>query len=256
MMNFRNAVDVILYRAYSEMRAEVVNGSMGMLLWVVEPLLYLGAFYIVFSALGLRGGTDAVPFLLIGLVVWKWFASSVYRGASSIKSAAAVMQQIHVPKYVFLISALLSVFYQFLIVFGVLLGFLLLYGIEPGWGWINLVVIVFIQLLLTVGIAGIFAVFLPFFPDLQVIVSNGLTMMFFMSGIFFEIDSVSEFYQRIFYLNPMATMIEAYRDVFLTGQIGDWSSLGIVALISVILIVMVVLLLHKWDRVYPKVLPV
>jgi len=256
MMNFRNAIDVILYRAYSEMRAEVANGSMGMLIWVLEPVLYLGAFYIIFSALGLRGGADAVPFLLIGLVVWKWFASSVYRGASSIQAAATVMQQIHVPKYVFLISVLLSVFYQFLIVFGLLSVFLLLYGIEPGWGWFHLITVVFVQLLLTVGIAGMFAVFLPFLPDLHVVISNGLTMVFFMSGIFFEINSVSGFYQRILYLNPMATMIEAYRDVFLTGQVGDWFSLGVVALVSLVLIAIVIFMLHKWDRVYPKVLPV
>ena len=254
MLRARNALEIILYRAYSEMRAEIATASMGMLLWILEPLFYLGAFYIVFSALGLRGGADAVPFLLIGLVVWKWFASSVYRGASSIKSAAAVIQQIHVPKYVFLVSALLSSFYHFLIILALLIGFLLLYGMKPGLGWLSLIPVIFIQLLLIMGIAGLFAVFLPFVSDLKVVISNGLTMVFLMSGIFFDISSVPEFYQRILYLNPMATMIEAYRDIFLTGQVGDWASLGIVAVCAVILIAIVILLLNKWDRVYPKVL--
>jgi len=256
MIKKKNVVEIILYRAHSEMRAEVAIGSLGMLLWVLEPLLYLGAFYVIFAALELRGGVHAVPFLLVGLVVWKWFASSVHRGASSINSAAAVMQQIHVPKYIFLISTLLSCFYQFLIIFGLLIGFLLLFGIEPGWNWLNLVPVVFLQLLLTIGIAGLFAVFLPFLSDLQVVISNGLTLVFFMSGIFFDISSVSPFYQRILYLNPMATIIEAYRDVLLTGESGNWASLGFVALFAALLIVIVFVLLHKWDRVYPKILPV
>ena len=256
MIKKRNAVEIILYRAHSEMRSEVAIGSLGMLLWIIEPLLYMGAFYVIFAALELRGGVDTVPFLLVGLVIWKWFANSIYRGAFSITSAAAVMQQIHVPKYIFLVSALLSCFYQFLIVFGLLLGFLLLYGIEPAWSWLNLVPVVFLQLLLTIGIAGLFAVFLPFFADLHVVISHGLTLAFFMSGIFFDISSVPPFYQRILYLNPMATIIEAYRDILLTGENGNWASLGIVALFSVLLVIIVFVLLHKWDRVYPKVLPV
>lgn len=252
----QNTIEIILYRAYSEMRAEVANGSIGMLIWVLEPLLYLGAFYIVFSALGLRGGADAVPFLIIGLVVWKWFASAVYRGAFSIMSAAAVIQQINVPKFVFLMAVLLSTMYQFLIVFMLLIVFLLLYGIEPSWGWLSLIPLVLVQLFLIVGIAGMCAVFLPFFPDLRVIISNGLTLVFFMSGIFFDIGSTEDSYQRILYLNPMISIIEAYRDVFLSGQIGDWPSLGVVAVFALVLIIIAFLLLKKWDKVYPKVLPV
>ena len=165
------------------------------------------------------------------------------------------MQQIYVPKYIFLFSTLLSGFYQFLIVFVCLILFLLLYGIEPNWGWINLTVVIFLQFFLIMGIAGLFAALLPFAPDLQVVISNGLTLIFFMSGIFFDISSVSEFYQRILYLNPMASIIEAYRDILLTGSIHNWSSLGIVAIVAIILVTIMIYLICKWDKVYPKVLP-
>ena len=255
MKKYQQTLETILFRSSSEMRAEVAAGSMGMFIWILEPLLYLSAFYIIFSALNLRGGKDAVPFLLIGLIVWKWFAYSVYRGAFSIMLAAAIMQQIHVPKYIFLVSTLLSGFYQFLIVFVFLILFLLLYGIEPNWGWLNLTVVIFLQFFLIMGIAGLFAVLLPFATDLQVVISNGLTLIFFMSGIFFDVSSLSEYYQRILYLNPMVSIIETYRDILLTGHIHNWSSLGIVAIVTIILIAITIYLIRKWDKVYPKVLP-
>lgn len=255
MNSFSHNLQTILFRAYSEMRADVRSNSLGMILWILEPLCYLGAFYIILSALELRGGTSAVPFLLVGLVAWKWFATSVRRGAVALINAASIMQQINVPKIIFLASTLLSSFYQFLIVFTLFIIFILLYGIEPNWGWINLTLIIILEFLLIIGVAGLFAVLLPFSSDLKVVLTNGLTLAFFMSGIFFEIESVPESYQRILYLNPMASIIEAYRDILFTGTIRNWNALGIIALISLILIVLSLYLLKKWSRIYPRLLP-
>lgn len=237
------------------MRADITSNSLGMILWVLEPICYLGAFYIIFSALELRGGANAVPFLLVGLVAWKWFATSVSRGSMSLISAASIMQQINVPKIIFLASTLLSSFYQFLIVFALFIVFILIYGIEPNWGWLYLSLIILLELLLIIGVAGFLAVLLPFSSDLKVVITNGLTLTFFMSGIFFEIESVPESYQRILYLNPMASIIEAYRDILFTGSIHNWNALGMIAIISLILITTSLHLLKRWSKTYPRVLP-
>jgi len=225
-----------------------------MLLWVMEPVLYLGVFYIVSVALNLRGGVEAVPFLLIGLVVWKWFASSVYSGAVSIVKAAVLIQQIRVSKHVFLLASLLSEFYQFLIVFLFLVCFLLLYGIHPMWGWIELLLLILLQWLLIAAVAGIFASFIPFFQDLKVVVVNGLPLVFFLSGVFFDIDSVATPYRLILYLNPMAILIDAYRDVIFTGQIQAWTPLAWIGGVSLSGCILVALVLHRLDQEYPKVL--
>ncbi|WP_288355857.1 ABC transporter permease [uncultured Cycloclasticus sp.] len=238
------------------MKAEVVTSSMGVFVWIVEPLLYLGAFYFIFEALNLRGGGEAIPFLIIGLVVWKWFASSVQRGSDSIKSAASIMQQIHVPKYVFFLSTILSVLYQFVVFFLVLIIFLILYGIEPNMVWFYLVIVVTLQFLLIIGVAGLAAAILPFLPDLKIVISNGLTLVFFMSGVFFDISLVPDAYQKILHLNPMAIIIESYRDILLKGVVSNWEGLIVVAVFSLFLIVITSLLLKRWDKEYPKVLSV
>jgi lipopolysaccharide transport system permease protein len=256
MLNFSKIVRIILYRAYSEMKAEVVSSSLGVFVWVVEPLLYLGAFYFIFEALNLRGGGEAIPFLIIGLVVWKWFASSVQRGSESIKSAASIMQQIYVPKYVFLLSTLISVLYQFVIFFLILMVFLIFYGIEPTIVWLNLIVVIALQFFLIIGVAGLAAALLPFLPDLKIIISNGLTLAFFMSGVFFDISLVPEAYQKILHLNPMAIIIESYRDILLKGAVDNWDGLIMIAICSFFLIVITGLLLKRWDKEYPKVLSV
>ncbi len=246
-------LNTILYRAYAEIRAEVSEGFLGISLWILEPAVYMGAFYLVFEVLGFRGGADAVPFLLPGLVIWKWFASSVHRGGSSIILSSHIIQQIYVPKHVFIAAVLLSSFYQFLIAFGLLLLFLMIYGIDPGGVWWGLVPVIFVQFVLTAGVAGIFAVFIPFVPELKLVINNGLTLVFILSGIFFDISSGPEVFQKILYLNPMATLVEAHRSIFLHQVNPDWSALGNVLIFSVALLAIVFFLIRKWDREYPRV---
>jgi len=247
-------LDIIFYRAYMSMRAEASTGFLGMLLWLVEPILYLGAFYLVFEVLDIRGGAGAVPFLLVGLVVWKWFASAVYRGAVCIEGESSIIQQIYVPKFIFLSSSLLSGFYQFMLVFILLLFFLLVFGLPLTLSWMWLPVVVSIQFLLIASIAAAFAVFIPFVQDLKVLLSNGLTLLFFLSGIFFDISSADSPYRDLLYLNPMASIIGAYRAILLDNSAPDLIALMNVGGFSIVLLAISVVLMNKWDCEYPKVL--
>ncbi|ATX81417.1 lipopolysaccharide transport system permease protein [Mariprofundus ferrinatatus] len=255
-MNLKHNLSIIFYRAYAIMRAEVSSGSLGMLVWIVEPALYLGAFYLIFSVLGIRGGEDAIPFLLPGLVVWKWFAASVHKGGMSIVGGAAIMQQVYVPKYIFLATVLLSNLYQFLIVFAILLLFLVIYGLVPAVLWWQMVPLVVVQFLLITGVAGVFSVLIPFLRDLKVVLTNGLTLVFFLSGIFFDISKAPEEYQQILYLNPMAVMVESYRAILVDNMSPDWVGIGYVLLSSILLIGVTLVLLRRWDRKFPRVLSV
>ena len=42
MMN--HYLELILYKAYADLRVEAARGYLGMLWWVLEPVLYMGAF--------------------------------------------------------------------------------------------------------------------------------------------------------------------------------------------------------------------
>ena len=76
-----------------------------MIWWIVEPLLCVGVFYIVFE-LGLRRGGDGfVAYLLCGLVTWKWFDGTVRSSASIISMGLGLMHQVYLPKYLLPLSS-------------------------------------------------------------------------------------------------------------------------------------------------------
>lgn len=248
-------LDLVLYRGVSELRAEANRSYLGIVWWVMEPLLYVGVFYLVFD-LGLRRGGDGfVPYLLCGLVPWKWFEGTVRSASTVLPASVGLMGQLYLPKYLLPLAVTVTNTLKFFIILGILLVFLSLMGTS----WLSsalpwLLFLFAAQLALILGVGGLAAALVPLLPDLRYVVTYGLTMLFFMSGIFFSLADLSP--QAQFYLafNPMLHIIDGYRAVLLHGQTPDLASLGLVTLASAAMVGVAALLFGKFDRIYPRVI--
>ncbi|MDX5372308.1 MAG: ABC transporter permease [Pseudomonadaceae bacterium] len=246
--------ELVLYGVYSDLRTEVARRLLGVLWWALEPVMYMAVFYVVFG-LGLRqGDTDYVPFLLCGLVAWKWFDSSIRQAGMAIQGNSGLIQQIFVPKYVFALIQVLSNTFKFFIVLLLLLGFLLLFGKEPTLEWLGLVPLLLVQLLLTLSLGLLLSALIPFAQDLKQVVDNLLMLMMFMSGIFYDLQQLPATLQGILNYNPMLQLIQAYRAILLHNQWPDWLSLGWVVLGALPVLLLAVLILRRFERHYPKLM--
>jgi lipopolysaccharide transport system permease protein len=244
--------ELIRYKAYAELRAEAARVYAGFMWWFIEPLLYMLVFYVVFGLVFEHGGKGFVPFLLCGLVVWKWFASTVSYGSNAILANAGLMQQVYVPKFVFPSVVVLANTAKFLLILALFIVFLTIYGFSVTTAWVALPILIVTQLLLIVAVTWLAAAIIPFVPDMRFVIDNGLTMLFFLSGIFFKLTVIPDHLRWYFSLNPMFTLIEAYRRILLDGRWPDWEALGVVVLCSVLGIWLAKRLFSRFDRLYPK----
>ncbi len=249
----KHYIELVLYKTYADLRVEASRGYLGILWWVLEPLLYMIVFYIVFGILFQRGGEDYVAFLLVGLTAWRWFDNTIKLGANSLIINQGLMQQVYVPKIVFPTVNVVTNTVKFLVVLTVLLVFLLFYGVMPGATWLILPVLLGIQLLFVVAFTWLISAIVPFLPDIRVIIDSGLTLLFFMSGIFFDLESLPLQLANYLRLNPMAILIESYRKVLIQGISPDWKILGVVATLSLITLLISFRLHMRFDRQFAKI---
>lgn len=213
-----NKFDFVIYRALAELRSEASRSYLGFIWWLLEPLLYLAAFYLIF-ALGIRmGGDDYVAFLLIGLISWKWFSGSASQGSVSILAAKNLLQQVYLPKYVLPLVPLIIAAIKHLFAVLLLLVMLIILGYTPTVSWLWLLPITAFQLLLNTSVAMILAVLVPIVPDFRFIISNGLTMLMFLSGIFYDISELDEPIASVLSVNPIAIVIYLNRTALLGGE--------------------------------------
>lgn len=237
----------------AELKRDSANMYLGMLWWVLEPVLYMLVFYLVFG-MGLRkGGMDFVLYLLCGLVPWKWLDSTVRTASTAISGSAGLMRQLYFPKWLLPGYIILANTYKFFIVLFLLLLFVVAAGVSPSITWIILPLLVLVQLLLICALSAVASALVPLLPDLKYVVNYGMTMLFFLSGIFFDVVDLGEPVHSWLLWNPVLVLITAYRAVLLNQMWPDWISLAHVMIPVLIMLLLGLVLLVRLDRYYPRV---
>jgi lipopolysaccharide transport system permease protein len=214
----------------------------------------MGVFYIVFAHLFQRGDTDYVVFLLTGLTAWKWFHATVNTGANSLIAGSGLMNQVYLPKIIFPLTNIAVNTFKFFIILSLLLIFLICMSVKPSWQWGFLPLLVLTQLFFIMSVTFILAALMPFFPDFKMILDNILMMLFFLSGVFFDINSLSPALQSVLRLNPMGSLIHMYRMLLFDYTLPDWPQLFYIILLSFSIMLLSLWLYYRFDRIYPKII--
>jgi len=246
-MNKRQLFSVIWEKSRLNLKSEAGTNYLSYLWWVIEPVLQMLCFYIVFELLLQRGGEGFVYFLLVGLVPWLWFARTVTQGSNSLIFGRNLMAQLSIPKVFFPMVIVTQCTVKQLMIFLLLLLFLLISGFLPGANWLGAIVIMLVQLLFICATTLLLALFVVFVADIKQIIPTFIQFMFFCTGIFYSVERISEEYRSWFMLNPMAGLIKNYRDVLLEGLWPDWTYLGGVTLFSAVLLVVALFLYTKYE---------
>jgi lipopolysaccharide transport system permease protein len=249
-----NFFELIFYKACAELRAEAARTYAGVLWWILEPLISMAIYYLVFSFILARNIENYTVFLCSGLIPWRWFQSSVMSGANTVVSSQSIIQQVNIHKLIFPCCSLLSNTFKFLIILGLLVALTLFSGYSVSAHYTAIPVVMLAQGAFITGCTLWCAAIMPFLPDFRLLLMNILQLMMFMSAIFYKVESVPEKLQTLLLLNPMTGIIASYRDILLNNRWPNWTHLGLTFLFSLLLISSSVAVLHRFNKIYPKII--
>jgi len=252
--DFKYYIDLVYQKAKADLRTEAARGYLGVLWWVIEPVMYMGAFYVVFVHFYHRGDENFVMFLLSGLIAWKFFQTTILTGSNSLIANGNLMNQVYLPKIVFPFTTIMVNTIKFVIILVLFLTLLFFGTGHVSWTWVFLPLIVLTQLILVTSITSFFSAIMPFFPDFRVILENILLMFFFISGVFFKIKNLPDNVQKYLLLNPMAFLISEYRNILFRGALPSINGLIFVIIFSLLLFGIALWLFRRFDRIYPKII--
>jgi lipopolysaccharide transport system permease protein len=242
--------DYILYSVRAKLLTQTINNHLGVFWLVLDPVLRLLIYYVVFVVFLQRRTENFTSYLLVGILAFTWFSKNVTQSSTSIASASGVMRQVNLPKLIFPTIISFVKLVEFLIAFGLLLIFFIIRG-QVEVTWLALPVIIGVHFIFNYSVGVTVAGIVPFIPDLSHLISNLLTGVFFLSGVFYEVTPEHPQYE-LFMLNPMAKILEQYRYIILYGYWPDLQSLGMIAGISFIATVIMTLVIQQLDYCYPR----
>lgn len=226
-----------LYANRSLLRSLVIRdietryrGTMLGFLWaVVYPLMMLAVYAFVFGGVfNARWGSggdmkDFVLMLYCGLIVHALFSETLSRSPAAVLSNPSYVKKVVFPLELLPISHLASAIFNTLIGLGLLCVFLLIQhqSIPPTALYVPLVFIPL--LLLTAGLAWFLAAIGVFFRDVGQMIGVGMSVLLFLSPVFYPASSAPALAQKLIYLNPLTYPMEELRAVLILGNQPDWS---------------------------------
>lgn len=192
---------------------------LGMAWSVLYPLLNLLVMRLVFTQFFGRNTPHYTTYLFAGNVLFSYFREATRGGMGALMANRHVVTMINVPKYIFLLSKNVSTLINLGLTLLVFFLFAALDGITFGWHFLMLVYPVACLIVLCVGVGLILSGLYVFFQDTQYLYDIFLTVLNYMSAIFYTVDSFSPAAQNAFLLNPVYCAIKYVRMITIDGVI-------------------------------------
>lgn len=219
-----------------ELRQKYKGSALGVLWYVINPLVLMGAYWLMFGKL-LPGASvpDYPLFLMIGLLVWLFFSQSLLTAATSLLTHSSLVSRVRFPRET--IPA--SVVTVQLVTFAILLALLapIVVAIRGTFGPALLLLPVLVVLLyaFVLGLALVVSVLHAYFRDVEPVLGAALLPWFFLTPIFFEVSRLPGLRDArwaghlLEWGNPVAPFVRAMREVLYGGALPSAGTLAYVA---------------------------
>lgn len=234
---FRKESALIWQLAKREILEEVRGSALGLLWTVLNPLLMLTVYAVVFGMIfGARfdqspnpGRADYVLGLFLGLALYRLVADVLTGAPRLLVSRANFVKKVVFPLEALPVTLLYVGVFRFLITFSLLAVGILIFRDGVAWHVLWLPVCIAPTMLIALGLGYLLSALGVFFRDLAHITGILSTVVLYASGVFYAAAKVESMAPEIWLWlqwNPLLITIEASRKVLLWNAPPDFASLG------------------------------
>jgi len=237
-------------QARMALRADASRYFLGYLWWLLEPLLFVGVFYVVFNLILNSRRADFLVFLMCGKLTFIWFSKTITQASNSIVANRGLVGKIDVPKTLFPMAVVQESLYRQAAIFMLLFAVLVAWGYPVTSNWLWLAPVIIVNYLMIVACSFIGACLVCMMRDFRLIISLTMTFLLFTSGIFWDVHELGDPVKTDFLLalNPLAFLLDAYRQILMFQTPPDITRLLRIAVGSSIIIVVMVMVMRKGSQ--------
>ena len=248
LYNYRQMIIGFVKR---ELKGRYKASVLGFMWTFINPLLQLLVYTLVFSTIMRQDIEQYYLFLFVALIPWIFFSTSISGGAGCVISQSSMVTKIYFPREVLPISYVTSAFVNMLLTYIVVFAVVIIAGrtLNPV-ALLYLPIIMIVEYFLALGITMITSAMTVYFRDLEYILSIITMAWQFLTPIMYDVSILNgkPHLQKIFYINPMTSVIIAYRDIMYYGRAPKLLTLSTAAGMGLIFTILGFLIFGKLKR--------
>jgi ABC-2 type transport system permease protein len=212
--------------ARKDFKIRYTHSVLGYAWSVVNPLIFALVYFLVFSVFIRFDVPFYAAYLLLGLVLWTFFADGSGHGVTSLLARAALVTKVAFPRQVIVYAAVLNALMTFAISLLVLAAILVLSGMPLRTSVVAFPVLLLDLVALTLGVALLLSPLHVRFHDVGYLWGIATQIGFWLTPVIYRETVVPDGWRWLLKYNPMARIIEHSRQVVILGQWPDWAAVG------------------------------
>ena len=215
--------DLLMLLVRRDFVAQYKQTILGPLWFLIQPLFTSLAYVLIFGNIA-KISTDGNPkmlFYMAGITLWTYFSDCLAKTSSTFIANASVFGKVYFPRLIIPLSVLVSNLIKFGIQFLIFLALWTYYysatdKVNPHWEYIWLVPFLIILMAgLGLGFGITISSLTTKYRDLTYLVGFGVQLLMYASSVVIPISGMSESTKSLMLLNPLTSIVEAFKYIFL-----------------------------------------
>ncbi len=203
---------------------------------VLQPLILMVVFSVFFGQMiGIE--TDGVPypiFVYSGLLFWNYFAGALRAASGSMVANQAIVQKIYFPRIIVPTSATIVYLFDFVFSAMIFAGMMVYYGFVPSLiGLAMIIPALMVTFFSFTGLGLFFAAINVKYRDVRYALPFFIQLLMFVTPVIYP-SSILGSYAWVWYINPMAGVIDVMRSGLLGAGSIDWILFGSSIVVSIL----------------------
>ena len=233
--------ELIYFMIWREIKVRYKQTMLGAAWAIIQPVLTMIVFTIIFKGIAKLPTDGNIPYPIFSytaLLPWGVFVAALNQASRSLTSNQNMVSKIYFPRLVLPLASVLSGLIDFMIAFVILIGLMIYYKVTPS---INVVWALPLFLLLTIvtalGVALWLSAINVRYRDVNYALPFMTQFWLFATPVAYSSNLISEKWQLVYMLNPMAGVVNGFRWALLGvgngPDAGLWISVGIALLVLI-----------------------
>lgn len=225
LTNIWHKRSVVGYFVTAQLSSSYRTKSLGFLWALLDPLLFMGVYYVVFGYLLAHRPPEFMLHIFIGVIAFRFLSSAAAQSSAILRSSAGLVREIQFPKSALPIAVVISRLFDFTAGWIVAIPIAVLFGCPPSIYWLAIPFVMVIQVVFVAGFSLLTAYIGVFFADIQNILDVLLRLLFYLSPVLYPLSLVQQktagrpALYTLYMSNPMTALIQSYINPAIEGRL-------------------------------------
>jgi homopolymeric O-antigen transport system permease protein len=230
--------DLIYTLSVHRIKVRYKQSVLGISWAILQPFTMMLIFTIIFSMVA-KMPSDGAPYAVFAyaaLLPWTFFSTALANATNGLVSHTQLVTKVYFPREILPITYVIAALFDFLIASTVLAGLMIYFNVTPTIKALYAIPIIMVLTCFVTAMALFFSATQVRFRDMGVAIPLLLQLWMFATPIIYPLSAVPARFRPFYVLNPMSGVVENFRQVILYKAAPDAQSLGLSALLSILLL--------------------